>query len=141
MDRTPPLTREGLVELLVALASAQGAEEIRTMDYRAPRHLPRFGHLVRDHDDHLATARMAEAAHRAYRTPHRLVGYAGYGVSALPAVVEADQLLAKTQTLRTYAEHDPAVDPASQAYSSCLVRQYRVGAEHGGSHGRGKRLR
>jgi len=131
VDGATTYSRQGLIDTIRELASHCQAEEICTQDYLLPEPHPRFGNLVPDHRDHLAAARFAYEAHLAYERPHRLLGYAGYGISSRPRNVYGDEWDAKLAAFSAYAAHDDQVNPSSRDYRTWCAREYRVGSESG----------
>lgn len=130
VDGSATYTREGLVAALAAVMATFRPTLIRTHDYVSP-----YG--WGDHSDHQTVGYLVRAAHYRYAYRHQLVGYRGYGVSALPANLTQADATEKLATFLTYAPHDPnvcqtAADCLAGGDASWFSREYTVGSEFGG---------
>ena len=120
-------TLSGLTNVLTQLMTNYGPDEVATQDFVGP-----FDDG--DHSDHHAAAYLTKSAGQAYVTPHTLVGYQDYGISARPANLSQADSSAKQATYFTYAPYDVLVcqtvaqcQQGSGDYAKWWQRQYVVG--------------
>ena len=75
VDASSSYTLSSLTSTLTQLMTKYGPDEVATQDF-----VGSFDDG--DHSDHHAAAFIAKSAGQAYVTPHTLVGYQDYGISA-----------------------------------------------------------
>ena len=120
-------TLSGLSNTLTQLMTMYGPDEVATQDF-----VGSFNDG--DHSDHHAAAYLTKSAGQAYVTPHTLVGYQDYGISARPVNLSQADSSAKQATYFTYAPYDVLVcqtvaqcQQGSGDYAKWWQRQYVVG--------------
>jgi LmbE family N-acetylglucosaminyl deacetylase len=122
MRTSTPVTLHQLIDVLVDLLTELRPTATRALDYAGA-----FGNG--DHSDHVASARMARAAHERLPGGGWLTGYLGYTTSALPVNVPSTWVRPKTASIETYSRCDPAFrlgfDPrwVSRQYVSARERR------------------
>ena len=127
VDASSSYTLSSLTSTLTQLMTKYGPDEVATQDF-----VGSFDDG--DHSDHHAAAFFAKAAGQAYVTPHTLVGYQDYGISARPVNLSQADSSAKQATYFTYAPFDVLVcqtvtqcQAGSGDYAKWWQRQYVVG--------------
>ncbi|WP_330294351.1 PIG-L family deacetylase [Streptomyces sp. NBC_00503] len=103
-------TKDQLVDALVVLMAHFRPTHIRTLDPSPAREGVR--HQIVDHQDHVFSARFAQAALQKYaatsgRPNFTVQSYLGYNTSYLPHAFDQAQADAKAETVKTYAWMDP----------------------------------
>ena len=126
-DGSSTYTRSALLNTLTQLMTMYGPDEVATQDF-----VGSFGDG--DHSDHHAAAYLTQAAGQAYLTPHTLVGYQDYAISARPVNLSQSDSSAKQATWFTYAPHDELVcqtvtqcQQGNGDYAKWWQRQYVAG--------------
>ena len=120
-------TLSALINTLTQLMTMYGPDEVATQDF-----VGSFDDG--DHSDHHAAAYLTKSAGQAYVTPHTLVGYQDYAISARPVNLSQSDSSAKQATCFTYAPYDVLVcqtvtqcQQGSGDYAKWWQRQYVVG--------------
>jgi LmbE family N-acetylglucosaminyl deacetylase len=114
LDSGTPYTRKVLIETLSSVMDRYQPDEIRTLDYAHP-----YGDG--DHADHHSAGYFTRAAQAGYRTPHRISGYLGYGLAALPPNLPDPVRDEKLAFFLAYAPNDHRV---CQDAPTCLTNSY-----------------
>jgi LmbE family N-acetylglucosaminyl deacetylase len=114
IDGSTSYTKTGLTSTLTTLIDSAGADRVATQDF-----VGSYGDG--DHSDHHSIAYFTLAAGQADPTPHTLVGYIDYPITARPANLNASDSAAKQTTWFTYAPFDTA---ACKTVSSCTTSGY-----------------
>jgi LmbE family N-acetylglucosaminyl deacetylase len=129
VDGSATYTRGDLVDALATLMTGFGPDVVRTQDF-----IGRFGDG--DHNDHHATAYLARAASRGYRTAHRLVAYQDYATEHRAPDIPAELLAVKQAAFATYSRQDVEVFSGGTAsagykpvFDAWLRRQYVLTVE------------
>lgn len=127
IDGTARYSRQGLIDTLAAVMTAYQPRVVRTLDYAGT-----YGDG--DHADHHSAAYFALAAHRLYRTPHRIVGYQGYRAVQRPVNLPPAASGEKLRWFLAYAPHDFRVCRTAAAcrngmYGPRFARRYPIGSE------------
>ena len=120
LDAGTPYTKKVLIKTLATLMDRYQPDEIRTLDYAHP-----YGDG--DHTDHHSVGYFTYAAQAGYCTPHRISGYLGYGVAALPPNLSDPVRAAKLGVFLTYAPSDHRV---CQDAPTCLTNSYAPRFSH-----------
>lgn len=123
-------TKQDLINTLASFMDKSGATQVRAQDYLR-------GFDQGDHDDHIAAAYFAQAAHLLYTKSHKFTGYQGYPSSDNPTNVSGTNLTNKKAAFYAYAAFDAGVCGSDVAcadseYLGWLKRQYIVGTQSGG---------
>jgi LmbE family N-acetylglucosaminyl deacetylase len=125
VDGSAAYTGASLRSTLTGFMTVYHPSVVRTLDYTG-------SYRDGDHADHHNTAYYAYEAQQKYRTPHTLLGFRGYPITALPANQPSSVADRKLSIFLAYAAHDPLMCRttttchAKKRYWSWFARSYQV---------------